>query len=210
METALTKFIAHARQKGMDHATIRLLLLSEGWKEKDIAEAMTAESLDMPVPMPVDRGGAREAFFHLLTFASLYTSVISLIILFFSYINRLFPDPALERYMTNPGDLSAIRWSMAAIIVTFPLFFWVSRFLLREMRQKPEKAWSSIRRWLTYLTLFFAALTLIGDVITLIFRLLEGELSTRFLLKVLVIFVIAGLTFAYYFLSLRSKPAHKS
>lgn len=204
MNSTLTDFIAHARKKGMDHQTIRMLLLSSGWKEKDIAQALTEQALEMPVPMPPDTGGAREAFFHLLTFASFFTTVISLIVLFFSYINRLFPDPALrDVYYPSSYDMSGIRWSLAAVIVAFPLFLLLSRFLLKEMSAHPEKSWSGIRRWLTYLTLFIAATAIMGDVITLVFQLLEGELTIRFLLKVLVVLVIAGLSFAYYFLSLR-------
>jgi hypothetical protein len=46
-------------------------------------------------------------------------------------------------------------------------------------------------------------MAMLGDVITLVFSLLEGELSIRFLLKVLVVLISAGLTFTYYFVSLR-------
>ena len=38
MPSKLESFIAHARSKGMDHQTIRMLLLSSGWKEKDYDE----------------------------------------------------------------------------------------------------------------------------------------------------------------------------
>jgi hypothetical protein len=217
METSLKTFIDHARKKGMDHQTIRMLLLANGWKEKDIAQALTEQALDMPVPMPTDTGGAREAFFHLLTFASFYTTMISVIILFFTYINKLFPDPALnDGYYQASYDLTGIRWSLAAIIVAFPLFMWLSRFLLKEMVKHPERSWSGVRRWLTYLTLFIAATAIMGDVITLVFRLLEGELSMRFILKVLVVLLTAGLSFAYYFTSMkldvrdaRAKTTHR-
>ncbi len=203
----LKDFIAHARKKGMDHSTIRMLLLSAGWKEKDIAEAMTEESLDMPIPLPTDGGGARDAFFHLLAFVSLYTTVISIIILFFTYINHLFPDAALEQYPTDDtGMATTIRWSIAAIIVSYPLYLWMTRILLVEMKKHAEKAVGGVRRWLTYFTLFVTASTLMGDVITLLFYLLNGELSIRFLLKVAVILAIAGMVFMYYFLSLRLDP----
>lgn len=206
MSNQLNDFIAHARQKGMDHATIRQILISAGWKEKDVAEALTAQTLDMPVPVPSDRGGAREAFFHLLAFASLYTTIVSLIILFFTYINRLLPDSSELLYAySGDYDMSGIRWGMAAVIVTFPIFLWVSRLLIREMREHPERAWSGIRRWLTYLTLFVTAMAMIGDGITLLFYLLDGELSARFLLKVVVVLLLTGLTFVYYFVSLKSR-----
>lgn len=202
MSKELKEFIAHARKKGMDHATIRLLLTSAGWKEKDVVEAFSEEGLDMPIPAPSDVGGARDAFHHLLSFAALYTLVISTIVLFFQYINRLFPDPALEVWRSE-GQLSAIRWSMAAIIVAFPFLLWMSRIIHREMEKHPEKSWSAIRRWLTYITLFVAASTIGVDIITLIYNLLEGELSTRFLSKVFVVLVAAGLVFTYYFQALK-------
>lgn len=206
MDNNLTSFIAHARQKGMDHNTIRMILLSAGWKEKDIAEAMTAETLDMPVPLPPDAGGARDAFFHLLNFASLYTLIISLALLFFTYINRLLPDAATDNYYSYDSDFSTIRWSIAALIVAYPIFLLISRSLLREMKQHVEKAASGIRRWLTYLTLFVAAGALMGDLITLIFYLLQGELSLRFILKVFVVLVLTGGTFGYYFTALKTSP----
>jgi len=202
MSTGLAEFIEHARQKGMDHATIRMLLLSAGWKEKDVIEALAKTSLEMPIPAPPDRGGAREAFFHLLTFAAFYASVIAVIVLLFHYVNRLFPDPAML-VLPASGQLQAIRWSMAFVIVAFPIFLWLTRTLLGEMRAHPERSWSGIRRWLTYLTLFLASIALGGDVVTLVFRLLEGELTARFVVKVLIVLVVAGLAFAYYLLSLR-------
>ncbi|MBI1812880.1 hypothetical protein HY285_05365 [Candidatus Peregrinibacteria bacterium] len=212
MNAEISRFIAHARSKGMDHATIRVLLLSAGWKEKDVAQALTAETLDLPVPMPPESGGARDAFFHLLAFASLVTTFVSLIILFFTYINRLFPDAALQNpaYLPNDADFSTIRWSMAAVIVGYPLFFFVTRFLIGEMQRHREKAVSGVRRWLTYLTLFVTALALMGDFITLLFTFLQGELSIRFILKVFVIFALAGMTFLYYFLSIRQIPSSAS
>src|SRR3989344_5904847 len=202
----LEDFITHARKKGMDHATIRMLLLSSGWKERDIAQALSAEGLDMPVPVPTDGGSARDAFFHLINFAALYTFVISSITHFFQYINRFLPDAATD-YSYMEGDYSGVRGGMAAVFVSFPLLLWMSKILQKEMYKNPEKSWGGVRRWLTYLTLFVAACALMGDVITLIFSLLEGELSLRFLLKVLTVFLFAGLTFTYYFLALKISPS---
>ena len=45
-----------------------------------------------------------------------------------------------------------------------------------------------------------------GDVITLIFYLLQGDLSIRFIFKVLVILILTGSAFTYYFLALRTTP----
>ncbi len=202
--SSLQTFIAHARSKGMDHQTIRMLLVSSGWKEKDIVEALTEATLDMPIPAPEDRGGAREAFFHLLAFVTLYASVVSVLVLVFEYLNRLFADPAFD--YTYYDDSSFIRWFIATIIVSFPVFVWMSRIIMREIAKSPERAWSPVRRWLTYLTLFVTAGVLVGDGITLLFYLLEGEITVRFILKVLVVLVVAGMVFSYYFLALKLPP----
>ena len=58
---------------------------------------------------------------------------------------------------------------------------------------------------LTYVMLFIGALTLIGDVISLIYNFLGGELTTRFVLKVITVGVIAGAVVAYYFADLRGE-----
>ncbi len=199
--STLQPFIAHARSKGMDHQTIRMLLLSSGWKEKDIVEALSEATLDMPVPAPEDRGGAREAFFHLLAFVTLYTSVVSVLVLLFEYLNRLFPDVAFDSAYYD--DTSFIRWFIAMLIVSFPLFAWMSKMIIKDIAKNPERAWSPVRRWLTYLTLFVTACVLVGDGITLLFYLLEGEISIRFILKVLAVLAIAGMVFTYYFTSLK-------
>jgi len=207
MQHSLTDFIEHARKKGMDHQTIRMLLLSAGWKEKDIAQAMTKEALDMPVPMPADAGGARDAFLHLLMFVSFFTTAISSVTLLFSYINRWLPDIALEGNYYPTFDNSGIRWGLASLVVAFPLFIWITRILNKEMSMHIEKASSGIRRWLTYLTLFVAAATLMGDLITLVFFLLNGELTLRFILKVLVVFYVAGAGFWYFYRGMKLSPA---
>ncbi len=197
----LNEFVAHARAKGMDHATIRALLTASGWRERDVITALAEESLSMSIPMPPDTGGARDAFFHLLNFFCLYSGFFAVAWLFFSFFNWVFPDLALNPYSYD--DSGSIRWFIATIIITAPLFFALSRWLLKDMNRNPEKASSQIRRWLTYLTLFLAAMAMVGNLITLVFYVLDGDLSIRFLCKVATLFLMSGLVFAYYFVSLR-------
>jgi hypothetical protein len=157
----------------------------------------------MPVPLPPDIGSARDAFFHLLTFTTLYSMVISLIVLAYQFIGRTFADPALSSMNFETENSSAIRWSLAVILVSFPLFAFLARILHRECVRHPEKLQSGIRRWLTYLTLFVTACTISGDLITLLFYLLQGELTVRFLLKVFAVLFLSGMPFIYYFIAVR-------
>ena len=96
-----------------------------------------------------------------------------------------------------------MRWSISSLIVAFPVFVYVSWLAGRDIAADPNKRHSKVRRWLTYLTLFVASSVLIGDVISLIYSLLGGELTTRFVLKVLVVAFIAGTVFWYYLSDIR-------
>ena len=211
MDEDLARFVDHAREKGMDLPGIRLLLLSAGWKEKQIAAAFSERALDLPVPEPPVGSSARDTFFHMLAFTALYTWVISLILLCFQYINLAFPDPAWEgTYYSRERIESNIRAALAALVVAFPVFLVVWRHLLKEIYSNPEKAKSPVRRWLTYGSLFVGAVTLLSDVIALVYRLFEGELTTRFLLKVVVLALITGTAFVYLALTLRSVSETKA
>jgi hypothetical protein len=83
------------------------------------------------------------------------------------------------------------------------MFLLLWRAVLRSSERQAEKGMSGARRWLTYLSLFVGAVTLLGDVITLVYFLFEGELTLRFVLKVAVLFVITGAVFVYLALTLR-------
>lgn len=206
MHDDLTRFIDHARQKGMDHATIIELLRSFGWKDKEIAAAVAKRELDVPIPERSGIGSARDAFFHLLAFTALYAWAVSLVLLLFAYIDFALPDPAIRMsgYAIDAA-LSSMRVSLATLIVAYPLFVVVWGFLLREVRASPERAKSGVRRWLTSLSLFVGAVIIMADVITVVYRLVEGDLTTRFLLKVVVLLVVTGALFTYLAMTLRSE-----
>src|SRR4051812_26311185 len=158
MPENLSRFIDNARQKGMDAATIAMLLRSSGWKDREIADALAERELGMPLPERAGVGSARDAFLHLLAFTALYAWAISLVCLLFTYINLALPDAA-DRATTEYMEwtLASIRTSLAALIVSYPLFLFVWWRLLSEIRKAPELARSGIRRWLTSLSLFIGA-----------------------------------------------------
>jgi hypothetical protein len=210
MQQGIVDFVHHARGKGMDHATIRVLLLSAGWKEKDVASALAAEGLDIPVPEPPSAGGARDAFVYLLMYSALYAMVVSLVLLFFIYFDILLPDPAWQRWYSADYVRSSIRWPLSSLMISAPLLFGLTWLTTREIRAHPERAKGGVRRWLTYLTLFVAAVTAMIDLITLLYYFLQGELSTRIALKALLLLLLMGIAFSYYLLSLRSAAENQT
>jgi hypothetical protein len=141
------------------------------------------------------RSGAKDVFLYLLLIVTLYISAFNLIALLFQYVNFSFPD-ALDYYYFGITD--TIRWSSSSLFVAFPIFLLVSWLIGKETVTIPEKREIGVRRWLTYLTLFIAAVTIIVDLILLVFNFYSGELTTKFLLKLIIVLVITAMIFGYY------------
>ena len=200
----LELFVRDALLKGASRDTIAAVLTDAGWTPEQTHDALNAYAeVDFPVPVPKPRPylSPREAFLYLVLFATLYLSAYHLGSLLFDFINRTFRDavdPDNTRHI-----IQSMRWSVASLAIAFPVFLFVARYLGKDLARNPVKRLSAVRRWLTYLTLFVAATVLIGDLITLVYNLLGGELSVRFVLKVLVVGVIAGAIFGYYLRDLR-------
>ncbi len=206
MNSELNNFVKESLAKGIARGQIRQKLQEAGWQEEEVKSALDAfYDTDFPVPVPKRTPylSAREAFMYLLMFLTLYISSVSFGTLLFQFVNRLLPDPLQLQYYE--GMIGAIRMATASLIIAFPVFMLMSWLLARGMAKEPEKRGSKIRRWLTYITLFIAAGIIIGDLITLIRTFLDGELTLRFILKVLIILVIAGTIFGYYLWNMRKE-----
>jgi type II secretory pathway pseudopilin PulG len=200
MSNDLNLFVREALGKGISREEIREKLISARWPEDEVRGALDAYAeIDFPVPIPRPKPyvSAKEAFVYLVLFATLYTCAVSLINLLFQFVHHLFADPAAGLHMIE-RSMRTVRWSTAALLIAFPVFLWLSRVTHLAIRRDPEKRLSKIRKWLTYLTLFAAAGTLLIDLITLVFYFLGGELTARFLLKVLTVGGVAGGVFGYY------------
>lgn len=199
----LDQFVRDALMKGCSRESIEQALSQAGWAQEQVRAAMAAYAdvaFAVPVPRPRAYLSAKEAFLYLVMFTTLYLSAYYFGRLLFELINRYFQDVAAPYGSWNMGR---IRWSVAAIIIAFPIFLTVSTIIGRECHRQTIKRQSPVRRWLAYMTLFFAASVLIGDLIALVNNLLGGETTVRFMLKVWVVGAIAGTVFGYYLWDLR-------
>ncbi|MGC8639235.1 MAG: DUF5671 domain-containing protein [Isosphaeraceae bacterium] len=200
----LEAFVKEALLRGLAKPEIEQAILQAGWTADQARSALGAFAdvpFAVPVPKPRPSLSAAEAFKYLLTFTTLYLSAFHLGSLFFSFIDKAFPDPA------SPYEarwvMDSLRWSAASLVIAFPVFLFMSHHIQSAIARDPVKRLSPIRRWLTYLTLFVAATILIGDLTTLVYNLLGGELTVRFVLKVLTVAMIAGTAFGYYLWDMR-------
>ncbi|MBI5456607.1 hypothetical protein HY969_02605 [Candidatus Kaiserbacteria bacterium] len=132
---------------------------------------------------------------------ALYGSVISFITLLFQYINYAYPDP-LTYYYSDPFS-GSMRFAMATLIVLVPVTLLLMRYIRSDIARTPEKNDLWIRRWALVLTVFIAGAAVIGDLIALINSFLGGDLTTPFLLKVVVLLLVAGAAFLHFLADLR-------
>jgi hypothetical protein len=156
----------------------------------------------------IKRNIPRDLFLHLLAVVTLYWSAISFVTLVWQFINKVFPDTLKDMY-AGEYRLGLVRFSVSALIIVFPVFILVSRYLNTIYRREAVVRESKIRKWLIYLTLFIASLVIIGDLIGTINTLLGGEITVRFILKALSIIVVAGIVFGYYLDDVRRETPTK-
>jgi hypothetical protein len=200
----LTEFVGLALGRGIPRADVEEVLNRAGWSRDQAYSALASYadvSFPIPVPKPKAYLSAREAFLYLLLFGTLYISAFNVGALAFHFINRIFPDAVVPGVAVY--ERQAVRWALSSLIVSFPVFLYLSTSIARGVRLDPAKRRSNVRRWLMYLTIFVAASVLIGDVMSLIYNALGGELTIRFVLKALAVGTIAGMTFSYYLSDLR-------
>ena len=201
----LDHFVRAALEKGQDRLAIAAALDRAGWPKEEVSNALGAYAdIPFPVAVPLPRASlsARELFLYLVMFTALYISVWNFGSLLFELIDRVIPDVTQRRY-GGGYSTESIRWAVSALIVAFPVFLWTSRYIGRRLDVNPAGRLSPARRWCTYITLFIAVAVLIGDGTTLIYNLLGGELTIRFVLKALVVAGIAASALFYYLHDLR-------
>ena len=145
---------------------------------------------------------AKDFFLWAGAMVAFYWSVIAFVNLVFNYINYAFPN-ALSYYPSDPYQ-SGISYEMASIIVLFPVYLIITRFIRNSIALDPSRKEIWARRWALILTLFVAGISIAIDLIMLLTTFLNGEeLTTAFLLKTLVVLLVAGGVFMHFIADLR-------
>ena len=203
---ALAVFVRDALARGGDRAAIAEAARRAGWTptetEAALATWVDADGLP-PVPRPRAIVSARDAFRHGLMFFALLLVTSHLGLLVFALIDRLMPDP-LDTYGYSDAP---IRWSIAVLLVAWPVWALTSLGLARDAERDPGQRRSAVGRWLTWGALFIAAATLVGDGIAIVSGFLAGGETAAFLLKALTVALIAGAIFLAYGSSRASEEA---
>ena len=145
----------------------------------------------------MENNTAKHFALQLGSLISLYLSLSFLIVLLFGIINVQFPD-AVEGYRQIESATFSIRLGIAMVIVFFPTYLVLTRLVNNARRQENNSAYLGLTKWLIYLSLLVGGGVLLGDLVAVIMAFLDGEITTRFILKATSVLVIVGASFYYY------------
>lgn len=147
-------------------------------------------------------------FLSLGTVVALITTVTALLNLSFETLNHALPDILTDSYQYGYVNYSydGVRSALALLIIIFPVSLILERFWSIAGR-KPDlfKGNEILRRWAIYLILFLASITIITDLVILVRYFVSGEITARFMYKVAITLVAAGMTGWYYVRALAHK-----
>ncbi|MBI5465859.1 MAG: hypothetical protein HY974_01050 [Candidatus Kerfeldbacteria bacterium] len=196
----LVDFVAKARAAGKSTELIRGLLLKSGWAAEQVAPYLGSGDELVPPPPPPPKSSGRDIFFYLLAFFTLAISAVGLGGVIFAIINSYFPDLVVGWCYRCQANFQT---PLASLVVAAPVYLFVMWKLQRDISRGLSDSRSRIRKVLTYIALFLASATVIGDIIGLVYNFLAGQVNTRFILKVLTILLLGAWIIWYYWLSLK-------
>tara|TARA_R110002049_G_scaffold10127_8_gene50611 strand:- start:181 stop:801 length:621 start_codon:yes stop_codon:yes gene_type:complete len=190
----LSRFVRDALTTGKSRDEIATVLVQSGWSVREVDEAMRAwadSPFSPPVPRPQATLSAQDFFVYALMFGVLLFGACYLVSLLHALIDRAF-EPGIH------GSFDQMRWAVAVLLVTVPMYLWLSLRDRARLVVDPALNRSTIRKWLTYLTLLAAAAVMLGQMVAVIYAFLSGEMTGQFAAKALVVGVVAGGIFTYY------------
>ncbi len=214
-EQSLVDYIVGRIQAGVLHDEIKKQLQAVGWSDDEVDSAYAIGLVKAGVPTPSrnaqkvfsKKSTTVEIVINFFSFILLGIFATSLGMLLYGVINYFFEDK-LNNYYSLRSSSESIHYSIAALIISFPLYYLAMRFWFKRFREDDGKVEARLTKWITYLVLMAASITIVGDLIVVIFSMLQGELTVRFFLKALIIFMIAGGIFGFYFME-RKKVQYK-
>jgi hypothetical protein len=127
-------FARESLLRGFGKEEIRKAMLEVGWTEDQARNALDAcadMAFAVPIPKPRPQLPARDAFFYLVLFTTLYISSYNLGSLLFDFIDRALPDATIRTYRAVGWD--SMRWSATSLIVAFPIFLMLSYYIGKDL-----------------------------------------------------------------------------
>jgi hypothetical protein len=145
-------------------------------------------------------------FISLGVIISLITSASAFLVLLFEILNKKFPDALNSTYQYGyySYDFETIKGTIATLIIFFPVFLLLSYYWRKISKKELGAKDNVIFKWMIYLVLFLASLLIVIDLVTLVRYFVSGEITSRFIFKVLGAAVVACLIGYNYLYELKN------
>lgn len=206
----LLDYIRTAKSQNISDNQIRETLIASGWNRQDVNSAFLSTPPSPPSPVQTLPTGEKagpsanmwDGFEHILMFLSLYALATAISILLHTYVDRWIPnitEYGRSRYnATSYFSNYLITGSLAAIIVSFPLFAFFHIHINKKSFIHPVIRSLKVRKFFIYATLVVTFLIGMGNIIAAVYSFLTGNFTTNFLSHLSVTLAIVGTMFFYY------------
>ncbi len=211
--SVVSDYVMRRLDAGRSGAEIHAELMAVGWSREAADAAYRDGLVALGIPLPDDardhdavfagaaapKATALDMAVNLFSFVLLGIVVSALVGMCFALINRSFPAPG--EFFGEYAQIETAREihrSLASMAIAFPLYVFAVRWWITRFAAGGERSESRLTKWLTYLVLLIASLVIVCDLIVVVYSLLQGEMTMRFLSKVATILGIAGIVFGFY------------
>lgn len=194
----IASFVQDGFRAGHNAEELRHALAEAGWSGPEIDSALGGwadHGLRLPVPRPRPSVSAAEAATYALLFFALLAVTWNVVALAYSLVEIWLPE---ADGMSGYGTARSMRWSIAVLVVILPLFLWLQARTDRAAVANPGQLRSPTRKNFGAVTVFLAALVLLADAIAVVYAFLNGDMTLQFLIKALIVALVAGLVIAWF------------
>ena len=153
----------------------------------------------------------KEVFVDSGIFLSLITSIVALVSIIFSAIDKKFVDVLKSDSYGYGNTLNEdVRVAVSVIIVAYPIYLALAYYKAKHLKNNPSRSALPATKYVNYITLAVAAMFIIGSLVTTIYQYLGGELGVAFFYKILTVVVISLSLALYSYYSLKRNYSQKS
>lgn len=139
----------------------------------------------------------KEFFLSLGILIAFVTYITTSIVIFFNILDKIFPDLAMSptpQFLT----ISSLSVPLSIALVFFPVLCVLVYYTNKYYSVNPNRLDSKFRKWIMYLVLFVSSVTIIIDLVVTIRYFLNGDITSRFVFKSMIVFVFAILSALYF------------
>lgn len=148
-----------------------------------------------------NNSSAKFAFFYVLSLVALIFTTVSVGIIIFQIIDKNIVD--VLGLWEGRYNSDALKFAISTIIIAAPIYYLTIKQIYKNLKSGAIDRDAGVRRWLTYFILLVSIITMLGWLVAVIDNYLDGELTTKFILKALTAIGIAVVISSFYFYDIR-------